>query len=348
MKRLNFYKRVAYFRAIWLLLFSAFLLLNMPCEGRTYKFGMIPWIAYSPLQVAESKGFWRELGVGVEVVSFSTNPELYTAIASSDIDLSMDMIGSMVGMYQDGIPVVVLGESDWSHGGDKVIVKRNLDFSRIKSKPIGVYLDKPSVTFFLNYFLKENNLKFSDTRTFELTMQELADNFISGNYSIILNCDPDALRAEHEGDGRLAATSADYDGCIPEGFVARKDRLKNIPADDLVKIFRGWARAVGWIHDPQNWDEYRKLLNTKTFKDGEPLTDNDLKEMIRSVRIHPLDTQIRRNKQQECLKKYLIDVENFLKENHLLKRDYSLDEILDNKDLLKALELEKMGGRKKK
>ncbi|MBF0406064.1 MAG: ABC transporter substrate-binding protein [Candidatus Riflebacteria bacterium] len=327
-------------QSVWFLLLISLFCTGIELSARTYRFGMIPWIAYSPLHVAEVKGFWKNLGINVEVVPYYTNPELYNAIASGQVDISMDMIGSMVGMHQSGVPVKILGESDWSHGGDKIIIKQNLDSARLKAKPIGVYLNKPSVTFFLQKFLNDNKVKISEVKVIELTMQELADRFIDETLSVILNCDPDALRAERKGEGRLAATSADYSGCIPEGFVARSDILEKIPADDQVKIFRGWVKAVKWIHNPSNWDEYRSILNTVTFKNDGPFTDNDLREMLRSVRIHPYSTQFRRNSNPEGLKKYLQDLHDFLAENKQLVHDYQVTEILHNENLLEALKIE--------
>jgi len=316
---------------------------NLPARPgmkRVYRFGMVPWIAYSPLHVAAELGFWRKLGVEVTVVSYPTNPAMYRGIAGGDVDLCMDMIGSMVGMHLDGVDVKILGETDWSHGGDKIIVKRDLDVARLKARPIGVYLAKPSVTFFLNRFLGEWGLKIADVRIQELTMQELADAFIEGKFSVILNCDPEALRAERDGEGRQGVTSADFAGIIPEGVVSRADRFASIPRDDLVKIFRGWIQAVKWLHDPRNWNEFRRILNSHTFQADGPYSETDMQDMFRSVRIHPAATQARRNISAGGLRGYLQSVHDFLKDNDMLEREFFMDDILDNSALIEALKLE--------
>lgn len=311
-----------------------------PRTSHAYRFGMVPWIAYSPLHVAAELGLWKKLGVDVTVVSYPTNPSMYRGIAGGDVDLCMDMIGSMVGMHLDGVDVKILGETDWSHGGDKIIVKRDLDIARLKARPIGVYLGKPSVTFFLNRFLGDWGLKIADVRIQELTMQELADAFIEGKFSVILNCDPEALRAERDGEGRQGVTSADFAGIIPEGVVSRSDRFATIPRDDLVKIFRGWIQAVRWLHDPRNWNEFRRILNSQTFQADGPYTETDMRDMFRSVRIHPAATQARRNTSEDGLRGYLQSVHAFLKENDMLERDFSVADILDNGALIEALKLE--------
>ncbi|MFM8454214.1 MAG: ABC transporter substrate-binding protein [Gammaproteobacteria bacterium] len=138
-------------------LFSLFLLTLFfsQTQAETLKVGMIHWIAYSPLNVADVQGFWKEQGLDVKVINFGSNQELNNALQNKGIDIALDMIGSWVGISQSGVPLVILGETDWSHGGDKIITKKDVDFSKLKGQNIGVYLNQPSVTYFLNKFLSE-------------------------------------------------------------------------------------------------------------------------------------------------------------------------------------------------
>ncbi len=66
-------------------------------------------------------------------------------------------------MYMDGVPLTLVCETDWSHGGDKILIKKDTDLSEIKGKTIGVYLNMPSVTFFLNQYLANSS---GDTPSF--------------------------------------------------------------------------------------------------------------------------------------------------------------------------------------
>ncbi len=289
--------------------------------GKTYKIGMIHWIAYSPLNIAAEKGLWK--GVDVEVINFGSNQELNMALEHKRIDIALDMMGSWVGMYMDGIPLTLIGETDWSYGGDKIIAKKNVDMKALKGGTIGVYLNMPSVTFFLNKYLSENKFKLSDVNIVELEPETMADNFISGRFKIIVNYDPQALRAEREGDGKVVATSASWDGSIPEGFVAYTEVLKTIPDEDLSKIFQGWIDAVKWAKNSSNWEEYKKILNAKTFEGEDAYSDSDLKEMINSVAIHDVKTQLERNKDGGGFQTYLKELHDFLKKNKMLKKDFS-------------------------
>ncbi len=303
--------------------------------ARTYKIGMIHWIAYSPLNVAAEKGLWK--GVDVEVINFGSNQELNSALEHKRIDIALDMMGSWVGMYMDGVPLTLIGETDWSYGGDKIIAKKGVDMSALKGGTIGVYLNMPSVTFFLNKYLSPNNLKLSDVNIIELEPETMADNFISNRFKVIVNYDPQALRAEREGNGKVVATSASYAGCIPEGFVAYTEVLKNIPEKDLSKIFKGWIDAVKWAKESSNWNEYKKILNGKTFEGEDAYSDADLKGMINSVAIHDVKTQLERNKDGGGFETYLNELRIFLKQNNMLKKDFDPKKLFNNKVIVDTL-----------
>lgn len=309
-----------------------------PAVARTYDIGMIHWIAYSPLNVADVNGFWAEEGVDVQVVNFTSNQALNHALEHKTIDFALDMMGSWVGMYMEGVPLTLLAETDWSHGGDKIIAKKDVDLGRLEGRTIGVYLNQPSVTFFLNQYLDRHSVSLSKVRTIELATESLTDSFIAGRFRIIVNYDPQALRAVREGGGNVAATSASYPGCIPEGLVARTDLLENVSRGDLAKIYRGWVRAVKWSKNADNWEAYKAILNAKTFDGEKPYTDGDLKEMLNSVSIHDVNTQLERNRDGGGFHDYLNRLRAFLKENDMLTRDFKPEEIFDNRVIVEVLQ----------
>ena len=215
--------------------------------AESYKIGVVPWAGWSPAHVAMAKGFWKDQGVDVMVFNFSSNMETNTALTKKRIDIGFDMIGTAVGLFMEGAPVVVIAETDWSHGGDKIIVKKNLNLKENMGMPIGVYIDKPSVTYFLNKYLASEGLNISDFKIIQMETDFLAKNFIIERpFKVIVSYDPDAIKAERECNGSVEATSATYEGCIPEGMLMMKDRLAEIPKTDLVKFIKGWSVAAHW------------------------------------------------------------------------------------------------------
>lgn len=313
------------------------LLFGTAAEARTYRIGMIAWIAYSPLNVADTQGFWKKLGVDVEVINFGSNQELNAALENKRIDIALDMIGSWVGMQQTGVPLTIIGETDWSYGGDKIIAKEGVDLSSLKGQSIGVYLDQPSVTFFLSKYLAQQNLKLSDVKVVELEPEAMADNFIAGRFNVIVNYDPQAMRAIKEGKGVVAATSASWDGVIPEGFVALTENYTTMDKADVAKIFEGWLQGVEWIKSAANWETGKTILNDKTFPNDAPFNDQELRDMLASVHIHDTEVSKARNQPGGGLLHYLTELKDFLKTNGLLKVEYDPAALADTSVYMSVL-----------
>ena len=65
---------------------------------RIYKVGVVPWAGFSPMHVAQEKGFWSSRGIQVKVINFASTQESQQAIREKRIDLSCDMAGTVVGL----------------------------------------------------------------------------------------------------------------------------------------------------------------------------------------------------------------------------------------------------------
>ncbi len=313
------------------------LFLSGMAHAKTYKIATVAWAGWSPANVADAKGFWKEEGVDVKVATTPNPQGVLDLFKNKRVDIGFDMIGSLVGFYMEGMPIVIIAETNWSHGGDKIIVKKNLNPNVLKGKPVGVYYNVPSVAYFLNRYLSTIGLKLADTRVIEMEPSKLADHFIDKRFGAIVCYDPEAIRAERSGNGTVVATTATYEGCMPEGMMMLQDTLKDIPEADLVKIFKGWVKAVKWSQDPANWKEYMDILNKHTFKGDSPYSEKDLRDMVNAVRIHDESSQFERNQYGGGLYAYLSDLRAFLAENKLLKKDFKPEEIFNNTAIIKAL-----------
>ena len=305
--------------------------------GKTYKIATVPWVGWSAADVAEAKGFWKAEGVDVQVVRCADPIQAQTLFDKRLVELKFDMIGSAMGLFMKGSPVKVIAETDWSHGGDKIIVKKDLKADQLKGKPVGVYLNEPSVLYFLDLYLATIGLKIADVRIVEMEVKDLADKFIQGLFQVIVCYDPESIRAMQKGAGKLIATSADYKGCIPEGLMIMDDILQKTPVPDLEKILKGLLTAVKWLKNPANWKEYLRILNTHTFKNEPPYPENELKTMLDAVAIHDREIQLARNMDGGGLFTYLNNLKNFLKTNNLLKKNYQSEKIFDNRFIIKVL-----------
>ncbi len=306
-------------------------------QARTYSIATVAWAGWSPLHVAQQEGFWQREGISVTVKNYDDPIVILEAIKTGRIDLAMDMVGSLIGVYMDGTDVVALAETNWSHGGDKIIVKKGRTIEQQRDKPLGVFLNLPSCYYFLGSFLKTRGLALSDFRIVELHPNDLADQFIAGRLPVIVNYDPWATHALKNGGGQVLASSADFAGCIPECIWGYKKYIETMPRQDIKKILRGWIEAACWIHKPGNWERYKQILNEQTFAGHAPYSDKQLRCMVDAVKIHLPAALVRRNRTGGGLSEYIRSLRFFLRENGMLKNKFSVEDIFSNRLIMEVL-----------
>lgn len=322
---------------------SVLLAVPASADQAHYKIAVVPWVGWSPVHAAEAMGFWREQGVDVEIVNLESNIQMNQALMAGDVAIQLDMLGTAVGRYQEGHPVVIIAETDWSDGGDKIIAKKGLDLTAHKHNTVGVYLDEPSLSYFLNRYLSTHGLQVAD---FTLQQETPADGltmFVDGKFKILIAYDPFATAAVENGEGVIVATSGDYPGSVPEGMLMLRAAYRQTPKADLEKIIRGWAKAVAWSAEPGNWQQYQQILNNRTFAGDKPRSEADLKKLLSEVRIHSPQQMFERNKKGGATEAFLKDMCLFLKANHMLKRDFSPGQIFLNEVVHDALGSQELG-----
>ncbi len=329
-----------------LLVLFAILLVSSPAgivsaaEPAEYRIATVAWAGWSPLHVAHEKGLWKRLGIEVEVVDYEDPIVILEAMQAGRIDFAMDMAGTLAGIYMDGAPVVALAETNWSSGGDRIIIKSGHRPRDHLGAPLGVFLNRPSCLYFLHLFLQTRNLRISDYRIVQINPEDMAAHFAVGRLPVIVSYDPWALKTVQEGNGVCLATSADFEGCIPECLWAYKGRLESIPSEDIRKVLQGWIQAVQWIEEPENWTEFRDILNRRTFGKQKPYADEELRGLLAGVKIHTPSELVERNRTEGGLYEYFRSLRAFLEKEELLRRPYRVEDLFDNRFVMEALSLE--------
>ncbi len=303
-------------------------------ESREYTIGMSPWIAWAPMHVAESRAIWERLGVRVRVVNHLGEQEHIAAVAGGRVDLTMEMIGSVVGLVQDGTPMTILAELDWSHGGDKVIARSDVALAR--GATIGIYRNDPALLMFLSEMAKSRDLSLADFKLAEYDCDALVAQFVAGRLHAIAIYDPHTIGAIRDGGGIAIASTANFVGCMPEGLAGRRDLVAAIPREDLVRIELGWLLACRWCGDAANWSDYARIVNQRTF-DGAEYGDDELRAMQAVVRIHDVATLRARHAADGGLVAFIGECERLLRDNQRLVRPMVATELIDTSALVEAL-----------
>jgi NitT/TauT family transport system substrate-binding protein len=263
--------------------------------------------------VAKEKGLWRQHRVDVDVVGFSGGDSVQAFVAGK-VDFGLMMAGTAVGLQASGqADLVVLAEIDWSHGGDKIVVKRGTKLAALKGKRIGIYEDSPAVMMFLAAKLKAEGLDFRDFQIVVIEdMESLASQFVAGRLACAVSYEPYVEQATKGGDCEVVASTADFPGVMPEVLVVQRSRLARMPPEHVVGVLAGWVDAVEWVQQQKNRGEFARICIEHAFRE-QRVTPEQITDMLANVRIHGVEELRARNLQPDGIAKFLAECATFAK-----------------------------------
>ena len=295
---------------------------------------MVRWMGYAANNVADKKGYWKEQDLDVKVNVYPTSKELHAAFSSGEVDIMHNVLASGIEHHFNGIDVVVVMQTGYSNGGDKVIVKRGKDVRDLKGQEVAVYDDDPAVLYFLSKVLDKKETTLNDFKFKVLNPAAASDKFIAGNVNMLMNYDPEALRAISKGNGEIIASTKDFRSVIPEGWVMKRAKYKEMPKEDFKKLCSGWVKASEWMKKKKNFKELFQIVKTSTFS-GVKITFRDAKTMLAGVKL--LSQREMRSENKREVFDYFKELREFLKKNNLLKKSFNPNYIVNTTMLIESI-----------
>jgi len=270
------------------------------------KVAVTPWIGDIAAAVAAEQGLWEKQGLEVKLVNYQDDEDFRAAIKGGAIDLCFDMTAMSVDMIRDGTDLILYAETDWSHGGDKVVVAKGTSAKDLVGKKIGIYDEGAAVNLVVDAWLTREGVDPATVERLVLVDDVLTEAFIAGKLKAIINYEPQAGRAVREGGGAVAATTADFPGIMPEGIAGKR----GVPPARLQQYFTGLLQAVAFIKDPANLPAVTAAANAHLFK-TEPQKPEDIADQIASVKLHGPAEMLERNAGDAGIQAFIVKVQTW-------------------------------------
>lgn len=261
-------------------------------SARPLRVAYTHWFACVPLGIADDKQYWKDSGLQVQLRGYQTGQEVIEALSSGDVDIAYDMLGTWIDVGLKGTPITIVAETDWSNGGDKLLVRQGVSLAQHKGKPIAVYLRGSALMLFLREGLSREKLGLPDFPIIEVPEQEKGlEMFNAGKVDAVVTNEPWASRIEKAGALTLA-TTADFPGVSPEGFAVRTGQVDD---ETLQKFFAAWFRAVAFMHEPSNAESVARIASIYAFAGTESITAADVTNYAQITPIHGTADAIKQN-----------------------------------------------------
>ena len=270
------------------------------------KLAITPWIGDIGAAVAAEQGLWKKLGLEVQLINYQSDEDFRAAISGGAIDLCFDMTAMSISTIADGTDLMIYAETDWSHGGDKIILAKDLAAKALAGSTVGIYDDGPAVNLVLDAWLKREGVDPGKVERQTLETGLLTDAFNAGKFKAILNYDPQAGRAVSDGGGVVAATTADFAGIMPEGIAGKR----GLDPARLQAFFTGLIQGQVFAKDPAHLVAVTIAANVHLFP-SDPQKPEAIAEQIASVRLHGPAEILERNVGDAGLKGFVEQVQGW-------------------------------------
>lgn len=258
---------------VWLLVLSiAFL----GCPARQeaskapLKIGLVTWIGYGPLYVAQEKGLFKQEGVSVQLQKIEGDVERRAAIASGQLDGIALTLDAMVVLRAHEIPLKTVMAIDASSGGDGIVAMNAIKtIADLKGKQVAFPTGLPS-HFLLYSALKKYGLQMSDVKPVVMDADQAGAAFASGKIDAAVTWEPWLSKAKEVGHGHVLANSKEFPATIEDVLFMRSDVIEKRP-QDVQALIRAWYKAVEFVE--KNPAEAKSIM-ARSF--GLPIEKVDL------------------------------------------------------------------------
>lgn len=218
-----------------------------------------PLLYYLPLTIAESKGYFKEAGLDVEITDFGGGARALQSLLGGSADVVTGAYEHTIRMQtkgQDVRAVLELGRFP----GIVLAVKKDKAAqikgpADLKGMKIGVTAPGSSTNFFVNYLMAKAGAKYQDASFIGVgTGLGAVAAIKKGEIDAISNLDPVISKLEADGDVVVladsrteAGTKAIFGGANPAAVVYMKNEFIQKNPNTTQAIVTAHYRALQWI-----------------------------------------------------------------------------------------------------
>jgi NitT/TauT family transport system substrate-binding protein len=205
------------------------------------------WSGFAPVFVAADQGYFKKLGLTVDIKFEDERPNVMAAMARGDIEMDMRTIGEYQGRPRGPeTPGIIIGTIDQSLGGDGVIAAGTITSAAdLKGK---IVASEPNIPgrLLLQLALKQAGLSLADLSLKDISTPDTVAVFSDSSIAAVATFQPFMAQALDKLPGRkphILLSSKDYPGLIVDALIVRQNDLAKSP-EKYRKFLIGLYRAI--------------------------------------------------------------------------------------------------------
>lgn len=209
------------------------------------------WSGFAPIFVAKDLGYFKTLGLTVDVKFDDERADVMAAMARGDIEMDMRTVGEYQGRPRDASTTgTIIGTIDESLGGDGVLAAGDIkSVDDLKGKIVAAEPNIPG-RLLLQLELKKAGLSLNDLKLKQIQTADSVSIFADPSVAATVSYQPylsQALKVDAARKPWEIVSSAQYPGYIVDVIIARNDDLKANP-EKYRKFLIGIYKAIAFFH----------------------------------------------------------------------------------------------------
>lgn len=307
---------------------SIFILSMLEAEERkVFKIGIVPWIAWNPLYVAEELGFWKEEGVEVEIINYANIREKINSFKNNITSISLGEPSDFFPLVEKGEDIKVLMCVDVSLGADKFFIRKGIKPEELKGKRIAIS-PYPAGDFFIQRGFRRlkidpEKIEFVNVDSPSMAGEALSGGKVDGAYLY----PPSSFKLEKSGIAVELFSSKEfpiYEAIFFRGELSKKE------GDNLKKILKGWIKGAIWSSKKENTEKFLEIAKRRMYYRRDQFDYESWKKTMKEIKIFSDPSDIYRiNKKGGEFWKYFLDIMEFLTNKNYIKKKIPPEDVID-------------------
>ncbi len=226
-------------------------------EAKTLRLAHSTWVGYGPFYIAKEKGYFKEEGVDIDLVTMEDTPAKMGALQAGQVDLVASTVDEFPIYMPPGKMLKYILAVDNSKGGDGIVATKDIkSLADLKGKKVAFETGSVS-QFFFNAVLKQAGMSESDVEVVNMTATDAGVAFAAKQVDAAVTWEPALSQGANAAHGHLLLSSADQPGLITD-VVAVTPETAAEHKEELKAFVRAWYRALDFIK--KNPDEAKKIM----------------------------------------------------------------------------------------
>ncbi len=254
-------------------------------ETQNYTIGIVTWVGYGPLFVAQEKGFFKDEGIHIDIKIMDGPGEREASYLAGSLDFFPNTPDAFAIFATQETRGKLIMPMDESAGADGLVAKKEIkSISDLKNKKVG-FQNGITSHFFLLYLLNEAGLSGKDVRQVNLGAGEAGAAFVAGNLDAAVTWEPWLTKARELPEGRVLATSKDTPGLLVDILMA-SDEMITKHRQDVIAFMKAWFHTIKYMKD--NEQECINII-ANAFK----LDTSEVKDMLATDHFYTIDESMK-------------------------------------------------------